>query len=299
MEEDKTKSKLQKILTLSAAILIIIVGFLVFQKPEWQTYENSRYKFTVDYPNSWQLGEPEINNSGRNFFPADKKIECRAYGFANALTMSDGETQTLDEFIEWLTGEEEVIQQRETSLGGTRAIELISRVDGMVRHGVYVLGKDSGLAVSCFFNELEEQEKFAKEFNRMVKSFTIETALDETVYCDTLTNGVFLPVKDRQTFIDKTYTEVTITSREYWDKNKLPNQVLDLETIGYFCIPMPSEFGESNPPAVISVEWNCELEYEDYEYLSSDKERKQGFTCEKQTCLNKTGEEDFVWFCYK
>lgn len=142
----------------------------------------------------------------------------------------------------------------------------------------------------------------------------IETSVELSTVCTTFTGGVVTPLKDRQVFTDNSYTEVTITSREAWDKSKLPKKVLELEKENYTCSPMPLEFKQDNrelainaQPAVTSVEWSCELEYKsfNYKYLNSQNlDHKniledQNFNCEKQACLDKGDKEDFVWLCVR
>ncbi len=129
--------------------------------------------------------------------------------------------------------------------------------------------------------------------------------------CENLLGNVIVPLEDMQTFEDEEYTAVTITERAAWDQESLPEEVLDLETKGYNCYPLPLEFEESEEvpgmniePEVSKVQWNCELPYSEYNYLEGpDFETKNsleeaGFTCEEEECVNDQG-ESFVWFCFK
>lgn len=129
--------------------------------------------------------------------------------------------------------------------------------------------------------------------------------------CNTLLNNS-VPLKDKQVFLDTEYTGVTITSRESWDKSQLPQQITDLESKDYTCYPMPFEtdYGKEIPgmhvqPEVKSVEWSCELEYEDYEYIERDREGeknkliKAGYNCEKQNCEENDMTENYTWLCTK
>lgn len=79
-------------------------------------------------------------------------------------------------------------------------------------------------------------------------------------------SDLVIPLKDLQVFEDTNYTEVTIVSRNAWDKKRLPAKVLELENSGYTCTPLPLEFEESGETpgmyvqrAVRKVEWTCEL----------------------------------------
>ncbi|HHA18208.1 MAG TPA: hypothetical protein ENK70_00685 [Methylophaga sp.] len=129
---------------------------------------------------------------------------------------------------------------------------------------------------------------------------------------DNLVTGVITPFKDFQQFTDTNYTEVTMTSRNSWNKNKLPKKVTQLEKQGYTCYPMPLEFDNSASdggmhaePVVTKVEWSCELEYDRYKYLSNDQASQkkilenQGYTCVEEECLTDGTDSDFVWLCTK
>jgi len=129
--------------------------------------------------------------------------------------------------------------------------------------------------------------------------------------CENLLANVIIPLEDIQTFEDEEYTSVTTTERAAWDQESLPEEVLNLETKGYNCYPLPLEFEEGKEvpemniePEVSKVQWNCELEYSKYNYLEgSDLETKNsleeaGFTCEQEECANDQG-ETFVWFCFQ
>jgi len=87
---------------------------------------------------------------------------------------------------------------------------------------------------------------------------------------DKETNRAVILLKDVEIVMDDNYTEVTITSREYWDKARIPERVLELEKKGYTCMPYPDEFEypeqEGNvlaQPVVKRVRWICELPYKD------------------------------------
>lgn len=297
-----------------------MVYFVWLRKAEvWPTYENSRYSFSLEYPPTWQLGEAETNNAGREFTSEDDDIYCYAYGFQNALITDDGDPQTLEEFIDWIKDELnfELISQNETDLGGYSAVELVTSSDKKIRQAVYVLGKETGRGLFCIFENLEKKKNFRKDFLRIRKSFKINISLDgekvgEVERCENLTSGLLVPLKDFQSFEDEIYTEVVITSRNAWDKEKLPKKVIELEKESYLCTPEVLEFGEISrtpgmhiEPEVKIVGWNCELEYKEWRYLEGtaleekDTLEKQGHTCEKQDCLDKKGQLDYIWFCYK
>lgn len=124
--------------------------------------------------------------------------------------------------------------------------------------------------------------------------------------CEFLLSGGVTPLKDMQVFTDSNYNEVTLTARDAWDLDKLPVDVIEYENEGYTCYPMPFEFGEMSEeggvyaePEVKSVEWSCELEYEDNRYLEKEVELPQGYVCEDETCLDGNGEVQSIKFCWK
>jgi len=304
-------------------ILLVLIASFIFIKiyfhqkgNDWQEYTNSRYHFTIKYPYNWELGEPEFNNAGREFFSPDKKIQCYAYGFQNALITSDGRPQTLEEFIDWLISNEnlQVLEKKQTILSGKPAIELtLQKEENQIQQAVYTLDEETGHGFYCLFPDLKSKDSFQLNFKKMADSFqiTIPQNNNQLELCTNLIDNLITPLKDKQTFIDDQYPEVTLTSRESWDKQKLPKQVLSLENNGYKCYPIPYEYyqdqqppGMNIQPAVKSVEWSCELEYQDYQYFKKDdfsplkKLEAQGYTCQKQKCLDDNQKETFVWLCY-
>jgi len=182
------KKAIKAISIIVVAIVLIIAFFIILPllKPDivprdWQVYENSRYSFSVKFPANWQLGEPETNNAGRELFSSDEKIQCYAYGFQNVIITEDGNTQTLEEFIEWLKEglDIRVIKEKEGMLGEYRAIELISEEGNKIKHAIYALGQDTGRGLFCIFESQEAREGFQLTFNKMIKSFKINVSLDE------------------------------------------------------------------------------------------------------------------------
>ena len=287
-------------------------------KSEWTTYENARYSFSVDYPADWQLGEAPTNNDGREFTSPDKSMSCRAYGFNNALTDEEGNSQTLDEYIEWLKSNEEgeVIETKSALLDGYAAQRLVTRSSNeKVTDAIYVLGLESGHGLYCIFANQQAQQDFKDDFNKMAASYKINAPINgedtsRLPLCLRLIDGIDIPLKGFETFEDENYTEVTLTSRESWDQERLPSLVTELESQGYTCYPMPGGYSDTTDdlgvlaqPEVTSVLWSCELEYEDYYYVEStagdDKIdlENQGYTCQKDSCATVDGQVTFVWLC--
>ena len=308
-------------------LIIVVLGigiFLILKSPDWKTYENTRYKFSVDYPSNWDLGETETNNAGQTFTDPKTGVECYAYGFANALKNEKGEPQSLKEFIDWLVvdprvGEglyTDVIDRTNTTLDEHNALYLLMEKDTNIWDAVYALGPEEGRGLYCIYKNMEEREQYKDVFKKMQLSFKMNKFLyseENQILCSNYLNGVLTPLKTEQ-FTDNKYTGVTMTNRNYWDKNRLPKNVLKFENLGYICTPMPLEFKDSEEknkviaePMVTKVQWNCELEYNDWKYLNENDSagkqdaEKAGFICEKEKCFadGSIKKEATVWFCSK
>ncbi|MEA3355517.1 MAG: hypothetical protein U9Q63_03480 [Patescibacteria group bacterium] len=309
---------MKKWLILSGVLVVFLglgwVGQRGFDSGDWAIYENSRYGFAVDYPAEFNLGEAPTNNDGREFISPDKKIICRGYGFYNALTNDQGEPQSLDEFSDWMLEGENIVQggKQETVLDDEPAMELVWETkDGYITQGIYTLDKEQGYGLSCVFKSEKDRKAFAPKFRIMVNGFNIFGNQDvNKVACSNFLNGVIIPMTDKQDFIDTEYVEVTMTSREAWDKEKLPEKVTRFEASGYKCFPMPNEMGEvkAEPgmnvqPEVKSILWECEKEPNTYYFINrtnlADKAKyeAQGLVCKKESCLTETNEDSFVWLC--
>ncbi len=128
--------------------------------------------------------------------------------------------------------------------------------------------------------------------------------------CKHLLSGAVTPFKDFISFTDQNYPEVTLTSQRNWNQKRLPKKVKSLQKKGYICNPLPEEFenmfyepGMLSEPAVQKVRWNCELEYNQYQYLRHNKTKKKkeligkDLKCEKITCQDL--DDPFIWFCHK
>ena len=100
---------------------------------------------------------------------------------------------------------------------------------------------------------MEEQNE---NFEIIKDSFTTSASNDITNMseCTNLINGVLVPLKDLQTFRDTKYTEVTITSRDSWDKDRLPEKVVSLENKNYVCYPMSTEFDHDESEGDVMAE---------------------------------------------
>ena len=311
------------IIGLLIIVVLGIVAFFILKSPDWKTYENMRYKFSVDYPGSWNLGEIETNNTGQTFIDPKTGIECYAYGFINALKNEKNEPQSLEEFINWLVVDQrvgeglytDVIERTNATLDGHNAIHLLMEKDTNIWDAVYALGSEEGRGLYCIYKNMDEREQYKDVFKKIQLSFKMDKTLyaeENKILCSNYLNGVLTPLKMEQ-FTDNKYTEVTMTSRNHWDKSRLPKDVLKFENLGYTCTPMPLEFeggeeenGVVSEPIVTKVQWNCELEYKNYKYLSDDKNiekdnlEKQGYTCKKEFCLDgATNIENYVWLCAK
>jgi len=159
-----------------------------------------------------------------------------------------------------------------------------------------------GLAAEDSVNE--QQNEGLKNDVANIEIEQTEPSDDSIASCADFTNRVLTPIKDKQIFVDSNYIEVISTAREAWDASKLLTEVKDLQKQNYICDPMPLE---SVGPTVITIQWDCELEYRDYNYnyLNNDNLNhkqileNQDFVCEEQICLDKKDEQSFVWLCTK
>jgi len=305
---------------LSLSFLVLVTtGYLVLTEMMvggWERYENSRYNFSFLYPKGFLMNEAPGNNDGRGFLSEDGTIYCHGYGFYNALFNEGGEPQSLDEFVEWLTGigGVEVIEKEGSSLGGEKGIKVVSLEEGKIKEAVYVLGEESGRGLSCVYDDRGVMEEFRDRFERMRESFYFIGSLDGDEVltgedrCSNYLEGVVEPVEDLVSFFDDKYPEVVVTPREYWDDNLLPVKVGEYEGKGYQCYPEPYEFGEKGEGVereVKSVMWRCEVSYDELRYLEVEKvEEKdrllvEGYSCEKRECLGESGDDGYIWFCFK
>lgn len=310
--------KRKRVLIIAAVGLVGLTVFVIvnlFKKQNWQVYKNARYGFNVAYPSSWELGVQEENNAGRSFYPKDNSIYCYAYGFANALTGTSGEPQTLEEFVNWLVNDgtvSKILENSDAKLAGEKAKKLVyEQNDGKIKEAVYSLNQERGLGLYCIYENLQEKNKFGNSFNQIAASFKLEENEDSrtsTQECLDLINGVIEPLADLQTFTDDKYTEVTITSRDAWDPRKLPEKVTQFQSQNYTCYPMPLEFENGTGGAelaVTKVQWTCELKYDTWQYLESGNTSQKttyenrGYTCIKEDCFLEFSQWGFVWLCYK
>jgi|GEM_PF-1869962 hypothetical protein len=311
-------------------VLITVLGtffyYLGLPFSEWQTYANSRYEFQIDFPAEWELGDIEQNNAGRTFYPSNEEAFCYAYGFENALTNEHGNPQSLDEFIDWLAAEDgaragfnvKAIERNPSTLALEPAVHLLLGEDNGIKEAVYAIGKETGIGFFCTYANIDLRNNYKDIFNNIAASFRLDNQLDEDVVteggdCNDYLAGVFTPLKDKQMFFDDSYTEVTMTSREAWDRSRLPQEVQDLEKMSYTCYPMPLEFDNGEPegdvlpqPEVTMIQWDCELEYEEWEYINglefiwpSNDFHEKWTSCVKQDCWRDGVGESNVWLCTK
>jgi len=309
-----------KLIVIIVVLLIAGVVGLYFlgSNGSWEQYSNSRYGFTVDYPSNWKLGEAPDNNDGREFLSPDGLISCRAYGFQNVLLGASGESQTLYEFIDWLTDNLSIviINRSDRKFAGRPSTHIVFEQNGVINSAVYTLKPDVGYGFVCYYKSDKIQKEHARDFQHMTNSFRLVSSLKENagntaISCENYISGVVTPLQDQQVFLDETYTEVTITSRDAWDRSQLPSKIIDLENIDYTCYPVPFEmtYPDENmqkintQPEVQSVEWTCELEYIDYKFVESNatsqktKLESNGYSCVEQPCFGDDNKDSLVWLC--
>ncbi|MCF7845640.1 MAG: hypothetical protein K9L85_00195 [Candidatus Peribacteraceae bacterium] len=306
---------MRKALTIGLAIAALCaVGYFAFYLQGWETYENTSYGFRVQYPGNWNLGEADENNSGQAFNSPDQKAYCYAYGFPNALLNTNGEPQTLEEFIDWLIENlhTKLLKKEAVALGDRTATHYLAEEEDGIREAVYALNDEIGWGLFCTYADSKSQEKYQDIFANMKDSFRIsdlsEVATSSMENCEILLDGSSEPLRDFVSLTDTDYPEVTVTSRNAWDRSRLPAEITRLEDDAYSCLPLPVEFAEADDssaePAVTKVEWQCELRYQNWKYLPEDSVELtsyegEGFKCTRQACTTASGKNQSVWLCTK
>ncbi|MFA6918099.1 MAG: hypothetical protein WC285_04710 [Candidatus Gracilibacteria bacterium] len=169
-------------IALGVVVVVLVVGIFAYLKlvPGWPTYENSRYGFSVKYPVGWTLLDAPTNSDGRSLVSPGELISCQVYGFENVLPGTAGEPQSLNEFVSWLT-ETGVIggvsAVSDATMAGYPAKELIGSDETGVSQAVYILGKESGRGLVCYYSNVEARESFSSDFERMKESFKVKASL--------------------------------------------------------------------------------------------------------------------------
>jgi hypothetical protein len=176
---------------LIAAIIVILIGIslLIYyvvstkQRDRYHAYQNARFGFSVDYPIGWKLGEAPTNNDGRQFTSEDGKTICRAYGFANALTGTNGQPQTLNEYTNWLAQNDaesgitsEILEREEMTLDEKEAVYIYLDKGANLEEAVYTLDDETGYGLSCVYPDQKTGDSNKTIFSHMRESFKIESA---------------------------------------------------------------------------------------------------------------------------
>jgi hypothetical protein len=131
--------------------------------------------------------------------------------------------------------------------------------------------------------------------------------------CSECLAGLAVPLRDYQVIEDTNYPEVVALDSSKWDSSKLPPRVIELQSKGYVCFPTLPQTGETpqsskdanSKTTIKMVRWECQQIYHDYRSLQSaevDKKtglEKQGFSCQRLSCVDERGEDSYIWFCSK
>ncbi|MBU0649416.1 hypothetical protein KJ969_04980 [Patescibacteria group bacterium] len=168
---------MKKIIIIIGVVIVIAAIFILLQRGAWETYENSRFNFSLKYLKSWRLGSAPTNNDGQSFTSANETITCRAFGFYNSLMNEQDEPQTLEQHIDWLLEMDQVepLARESTTMAGQPAIELVQlEGDAAVRQSVYILDAEKGYSLECVYDSLEIKEDFQNTFQKMLKSFIVK-----------------------------------------------------------------------------------------------------------------------------
>ena len=144
---------------------------------DWKYYNNARYGFTMNYPNTFSDEESQ-NGDGVTLTTNDPPLTIRAYGSNNALN------QNLDEYLNWVRdnlfqeqGKAEEILAEDVTLGGVPAQErqwtYTNSVDGSVTimDQVTALSGDKFYTVQMIVGKSSYDEYPAHVFDNILTSF--------------------------------------------------------------------------------------------------------------------------------
>ncbi|WP_146206382.1 hypothetical protein [Streptohalobacillus salinus] len=166
------------------------------QSYTWETYENERFYFTIDYPESWTF-ETAQNNDGITFLPENQEQDIRVYG-----------AQYLEETsTPYANADHADLSQEEVTLtSGVEATIIEGEADGVYHYEMVVV--ENGLEYHFVSKTTPEYYQENQEvIQAMVESFAIlEDALEEDSV--TLTEEKAFEIEDQ--FFDMLYTPETV-----------------------------------------------------------------------------------------
>lgn len=143
---------------------------------DWKYYNNARYGFTVNYPNTFSDEESQ-NGDGVTLATSDPAMTIRAYGSMNALS------QTLDEYLNWVRdnlfqeqGNGEEILAENVTLGGIPAQERQWTYTNSVDGSLTLMDQITALKGDSFYTvqmviAYSDYSQYAPMFDEILKSY--------------------------------------------------------------------------------------------------------------------------------
>ena len=153
----------------------------------WKVYTNTRFGFSVRYPEDWRLGNPISDGIGVTLYPPIDNSLVALSGHMNVLEgKSQDGRQTLDEFavahrriITELYGKKTITvtwrEDQEMSLAGFPAKRLTftysdSKQGDMIEHHIFSLGRNEGRGIRIKV-PLSAEERVLPLVTRMLETY--------------------------------------------------------------------------------------------------------------------------------
>jgi hypothetical protein len=153
----------------------------------WKVYTNTRFGFSVRYPETWRLGNPLSDGVGVTLYPPIDNSLVALSGHMNFLEgMSQDRRQTLDEFaaahrriITELYGKKTITvkwrQDQEMSLAGFPAKQLTftysdDKQGDMIERHIFSLGRNEGRGIRIKA-PLSAEEQVMPTITRMLETY--------------------------------------------------------------------------------------------------------------------------------
>ena len=153
----------------------------------WNVYTNTRFGFSVRYPENWRLGNPISNGVGVTLYPPIDNSLVALSGHMNVLEgKSQDGRQTLDEFavahrriITELYGKKTITvkwrQDQEISLAGFPAKQLTftysdATQGDMIERHIFSLGRNEGRGIRIKV-PLSAEERVMPTITRMLETY--------------------------------------------------------------------------------------------------------------------------------
>lgn len=172
----------------------------------YETYHNSRYDYTVEYPNFLIAQGEAYSGDGQKFFSEDQSIKMLVYyQFKNDFINIDGENLTLDKAYQ----EDLSYKQGVTSKKLEKDHYLIESKVGNIIHTHYVVLNDNYFNI-YFEYPASEKDRMKGVIEHVIKSFKIEVL----PYDDATENAAADEVEDSFIPFLKSFL-----NDNYWGKN--------------------------------------------------------------------------------